>query len=71
MYATRVQRWQPSKPVLWQREEHANSELIQFDRRLYKPAPFFELSLPQTSVCSGETLHRNGVEHIEPPWMER
>ena len=22
MYATRVLRWQPSEPVLWQQEEH-------------------------------------------------
>jgi hypothetical protein len=22
MYAIRVQRWQPSEPVLWQQEEH-------------------------------------------------
>jgi hypothetical protein len=39
-----------------------NAELIQFDHGLKKTAPFCELCLPQTSVCSGETLHR---EHGE------
>jgi AraC family transcriptional regulator len=47
-----------------------HAELIQLDRHLKKTAPFFcELCLPQTSVCSEETLQRElgGVEHDKPP----
>ena len=39
-----------------------NAELIHSNRHLYKTAPFCELCRPQTSLCSGEALHR---EHGE------
>jgi AraC family transcriptional regulator len=50
-----------------------DAELVQFDRNLEKAAPFCELCLLQTSVCSEEALHREHAERVEDdePPMER
>jgi hypothetical protein len=52
------------------RARRACKQLIQFDRHLYKTAPFCELCLPQTSLCSEETSSQREHRGVEHGWSD-